>query len=56
MAWFKDSAEESITQFRMFAALLEQHNLSVRMLRSGNPGKILYEDSFQVVVEEWKKL
>lgn len=56
VAWFKDSATESIRQFRVLAALLEHHNRGVRMLRSTNPGKILYEDRFQVVVEEWKRL
>lgn len=56
VAWFKDTAGESVRQFRILAALLEQHNCSVRMLRSSNPGKVLYEDEFQVVVEEWKKL
>jgi hypothetical protein len=56
VAWFKDSATESIRQFRGLAALLEHHNRGVRMLRSANPGKILYEDRFQVVVEEWKRL
>jgi hypothetical protein len=56
VAWFKDSATESIRQFRILTALLEQHDRTVRMLRSTNPGKILYEDRFQVVVEEWKHL
>lgn len=56
VAWFKDSAAEPIRRFRVLAALLEQHDCRVRMLRSSNPGKVLYEDRFQVVVEEWKKL
>jgi hypothetical protein len=56
VAWFKDSAIESIQQMRVLAALLTHHNCPVRMLRSRNPGKVLYEDRFQVVVEEWKSL
>jgi hypothetical protein len=56
VSWFKDTATESIKQMRKLAALLESHGLLVRMLRSENPGKILYEDRFQVVVEEWKRL
>ena len=56
VAWFKDSASESIRQCRILAALLEHHHRSVRMLRSRNPGKLLYEDEFQIVVEEWKTL
>ena len=56
VAWFKDSAAGSIQQMRMLAALLAQHDCPVRMLRSRNPGKVLYEDDHQVVVEEWKNL
>jgi hypothetical protein len=56
VAWFKDSAADAIRQFRTLSALLEHHDRGVRMLMSGNPGRILYEDRFQVVVEEWKSL
>lgn len=56
VAWFKDSATGSIQQMRMLAVLLAQHDRPVRMLRSRNPGKVLYEDDDQVVVEEWKNL
>ncbi|MDP9603748.1 hypothetical protein SAMN05518845_111138 [Variovorax sp. YR750] len=56
VAWFKDGATESIQQMRSLAALLIQHDTAVRMLRSRNPGKVLYEDPFQIVVEEWKNL
>ncbi|MGJ7504700.1 hypothetical protein ACSFA3_24610 [Variovorax sp. RHLX14] len=56
VAWFKDGATESIQQMRSLAALLIQHDTAVRMLRSRNPGKVLYEDRFQIVVEEWKNL
>lgn len=56
VCWFKDTATDAIKQMRMLAVLLESHGLLVRMLRSENPGKVLYEDRFQVVVEEWKRL
>lgn len=56
VAWFKDSATDAIRMFRSLAALLENHGRGVRMLRSSNPGKVLYEDQFQVVVLEWNKL
>jgi hypothetical protein len=55
-SWFKDSAKDSIKQMRALAVLLESHGLLVRTLRSKNPGKVLYEDDHQVVVEEWKNL
>lgn len=56
VSWFKDSATDAIKKMRELAVLLEQHGALVRMLRSKNPGKVLYEDNYQVVVEEWKKL
>ena len=56
VAWFKDSAKESIRRMRDLAILLESHGLLVRMLRSENPGKVLYEDRHQVVVMEWRNL
>jgi hypothetical protein len=56
VTWFKDSAHASIERMRELTVLLESHGRLVRMLRSDNPGKVLYEDRYQVVVEEWKKL
>ncbi len=56
VSWFKDSATDAIKKVRDLAVLLESHGLMVRMLRSENPGKVLYEDRYQVVVEEWRQL
>ncbi|MEC7120624.1 MAG: hypothetical protein VXW65_12085 [Pseudomonadota bacterium] len=56
VCWFKDSALEAIKQMRVLTNLLRQHDIPVRILHSKNPGKILYEDHFQVVVEEWKAI
>jgi len=53
---FKDTAEPSIKTMWEIAVLLEEHGTAVRLLRSKNPGKIVYEDDFQVVVREWKRL
>jgi hypothetical protein len=56
VCWFKDSAGLSIKNMWDIAALLEEHGVPMRLLRSKNPGKILYEDDFQIVVLEWKQL
>lgn len=56
VSWFKDTATEAIYKVRDLAVLLESNDRIVRMLRSDNPGKILYEDDFQIVVQEWKTL
>jgi hypothetical protein len=56
VAWFKDDAHDSISRMRDLGALLESHGHLGRMLRSDNPGKVLYEDDFQIVVYQWKRL
>ncbi|MGJ4944350.1 hypothetical protein ACQR1W_27550 [Bradyrhizobium sp. HKCCYLS1011] len=56
VSWFKDTAEPSIKKMWEIAALLEEHGTAVRLLRSKNPGKIVYEDDFQIVVQEWRRL
>jgi len=56
VSWFKDAAGPSIEKMWDIVALLEEHDVVVRLLRSKNPGKILYEDDFQIVVYEWKRL
>jgi hypothetical protein len=56
VSWFRDDAREPIKRMWEITALLKEHGALVRMLRSTNPGKILYQDCYQIVVEEWKKL
>ncbi len=56
VTWFKDGAAEPIRKLWEITAMLKEHGVPVRLLRSKNPGKILYEDPFQVVVEEWNRL
>ena len=53
---FRDDAGEPITKMWEIASLLKEHGVPVRMLRSTNPGKILYQDDFQIVVDEWKRI
>jgi len=56
VAWFKDNAGDPVKRMWRLVSLLREHGVSVRLLRSKNPGKILYEDEYQVVVEEWRKI
>jgi hypothetical protein len=56
VTWFKDDAGVPIKKVWEIVTLLKQHGVPVRMLRSKNPGKVLYEDECQIVVEEWKHL
>lgn len=56
VCWFKDTADPSIKKMWEIVALLKENDIAVRLLRSRNPGKIVYEDDFQVVVRQWKHL
>ena len=56
VTWFKDDAGESVKKMWEIVSLLKENGVPVRLLRSANPGKVLYEDSYQVVVEEWRTL
>ncbi len=54
--WFKPNAKEAIAKVWEIVTLLKEHDVPVRMLRSSMPGRCLYEDEFQIVVVERKKL
>lgn len=56
VAWFKDDAGESVRRMWDLIAILREHGVAVRMLKSKDPGKVLYEDDYQVVVVEWGRL
>jgi hypothetical protein len=49
ISWFKDSAQEHIGKMREMVALLEHHDVSVRMIKTTRPGYVVYEDEFQIV-------
>jgi len=56
ISWFRDEARESIQKMWEIVSILRECGVPVRLLRSANPGKIVYEDDFQIVVEEWRSL
>ena len=56
VSWFKDSAKDPIKKIRELSVVLESHGLLVRTLRSEKPGKVLYEDEYQIVVMERERL
>jgi hypothetical protein len=56
ISWFKDTAKVPIKKMWDIVTLLQEHGVPVRILRSKNPGKILYDDEYQIVVKEWKRL
>jgi hypothetical protein len=53
---FRDDAGEAIKKMWEIGSLLKEHGVPVRMLPSANPGKTLYQDPYQIVVEEWREI
>jgi len=56
VAWFRDDAAEPVAKMWDMVALLREHGVDVRLLRSANPGRVVYEDEVQVLVDEWNRL
>jgi hypothetical protein len=51
ISWFKHSASQHIAMIRELAAVLENHGVHVRMLKSKRVGYVVYEDDHQVTAE-----
>ncbi|EMD28054.1 hypothetical protein [Amycolatopsis azurea] len=49
-AWFKASAHVFIERVDGYLTILEALEVPCETVRSANPGRIIYEDEFQVVV------
>jgi hypothetical protein len=54
--WFRDDAGKPVAKMWDIVALLQEHGVDVRLLRSANPGRVVYEDRVQVLVDEWNRL
>ncbi len=48
ISWFKDSAYEHIDKMRSFVQILESHEYKIKQLKTNRPGKIIYEDDYQI--------
>lgn len=51
ISWFKDSAHEHIRRVRVLVAILQNHGIAVRMLKTDRVGYVVYEDEYQIVAE-----
>ena len=51
ISWFKDSAEPQISRMRELVGILENHGVSVDVIRTDRPGYIVYEDEHQITAE-----
>lgn len=54
ISWFKDSAKEHINKARELAAILENKDTIVEMITTDKPGKVVYEDQFQIFSRPYK--
>jgi hypothetical protein len=51
ISWFKDSAHEHLARVRSMVAILQNHGVAVRMLKTERVGYVVYEDEYQIVAE-----
>jgi hypothetical protein len=51
LSWFKDTAHEHLSRMRELVDILQNHDISVRMLKTDRVGYIVYEDEYQIVAE-----
>ncbi|UGY94589.1 hypothetical protein [Streptomyces gobiensis] len=49
-AWFKSSARALLDRVDGYLEILAAHGVECERLRSADPGKIVYEDEYQIVV------
>jgi len=51
ISWFKDNAHEHIAHVRSLVTILQNHGVSVQMLKTERVGYVAYEDAHQIVAE-----
>lgn len=51
ICWFRPSAQEHIRRARELARLIDRQGLWVNMMKTGQPGFVVFEDEHQIVAE-----
>ena len=51
VAWFRPDAKRPLGRMWDIVAILREHGVSVRLVTTENPGRMVYEDKYQVVAE-----
>jgi hypothetical protein len=46
--WMKGTAHEHSQRLQQVATLLRYHRVPTRLLRMSRPGRVVYEDAFQI--------
>lgn len=52
--WFKDSAHQPMKRIWAIKPYLEAYGYWIDMLKTWDPGKIVYEDGWQVAAKPWR--
>ena len=53
--WFKDSAHEPMQRIWAIEPCLESYGYGIDMIKTWNPGQIIYEDGWQVAATPWRR-
>src|SRR5262249_37422700 len=51
VCWYRDDAKEPLSRMWDIVAMLREHGVPVRLITTQKPGRIVFEDKFQVVAE-----
>jgi hypothetical protein len=51
VSWFRAEAQEPIRRLWDIVAILKEHGVPVRLVTTDKPGKIVYQDRYQIVAE-----
>ena len=54
ISWFKPAASEAISRMWHLKQLLDTHGVHVEVLRTSDPGTVVYEDGWQVIAKPSK--
>jgi hypothetical protein len=54
ISWFKPAAEEAVRRMWHLKDLLDRHGHHVEVLRTSEPGTVVYEDDWQVIAKPRK--
>ncbi|WP_420008671.1 hypothetical protein [Xanthomonas sacchari] len=54
ISWFKPAADDAIRRMWQLKMLLNLHGYHVNVLRTSDPGTVLYQDDWQVVAKPYR--
>jgi hypothetical protein len=49
ISWFKDTAQSFVSRMYDIVAILQEHGIQVRVIKTDTLFKVLYEDEYQVI-------